>query len=696
MRSRGWLLVGVLGAWSLPVAAEEASDPEIPIESRDFEDFADVSLEELLGIQVDVASRGQARPIREAPGVLTVLTRADIQQSGARDLLDLLAMVPGFQFGTDSYSALYAGVRGLWAADGKVLVLLDGHDLAEHLYTSVLLGDRVPIDWIERVEVIRGPGSVQYGDAAELAVVNLVTRQARDLQGMSLEGEYGQLMHGLVADDQPLAETYGRRSLSLQWGQRFPESDLAARIGLFGGQSNRSDRSYTDSLGQSYNLAGQAADDPLLADLALDWRGLELRYLFERYHITQRDRWGENQAEALPADFTTSSLRLAYDWRPAEGWHVRPSLSHVWQKPWQTTDERALAYEDVPFDPTLHQLKVGLLADWTPLEGGPWIDRLAFLAGAEYRYDWARDEMYGFADPEDPDHTLSEVEYHDLTAFLEASLATPWIDATLGARYEYHSLSGSSFVPRAVLQEVYGPFHFKALISQAFRNPSIMNLAYTPDVVPEKTTVYELELGLQPVEGLMLTLSGFDITVEHPIVYYWDEAASSEGYRNYPRTGTRGLEAEIRYLRGIWSARLTYSFYDVVGKNRVDTFRVPGARHVLLGMAPHKATLEGSVRVLENLSLHLSLQFLSDQRWAYAPYDADGNAVLRELPEQWLLDAYLRYDHLFTRGLWIGLGVYNMLDQRVEYVQPYDNGHPPLPGRSLEVLLRLGYDLPLE
>ncbi len=687
-----WVLLGVLGTPLVTYAEEGAPPPQ----EADFSDFADLALEELLAVRVDVASRGQARPIREAPGVLTVLTREEIEQSGARDLLDLLRMVPGFQFGTDTYSSVYAGVRGLWAADGKLLVLLDGHDLTEQAYNSVLLGNRVPVDWIERLEVIRGPGSVQYGDAAELAVVNLVTRQAGELQGMALRGEYGQLMHGLVADGQPFGETYGRRNLSLQWGQRFPESGLSARIGLYAGQGNRSDRTYTDALGERYHMAGQAADDPLLASLALDWRGLELRYLFEQYHLTQRDGWGENQAEALPADFTTSSLRLAYAWRPAEGLVVRPSLSHVWQKPWQTTDERAAAYEDVTFDPTFHRLRLGLVADWTALEGGPWVDRLALLAGAEYRYDWAQDELYGFADPDDPARTLSEVAYHDVALFLEASLATPWIDATVGARYEHHSLSGSSFVPRAVLQEVYGPFHWKALVSQAFRNPSIMNLAYTPDVVPEKTTVYELELGLQPVEGLMLTLSGFDITVEHPIVYYWDDAAGSEGYRNYPQTGSRGLEAEIRYLRGIWSARLTYSFYDVVGKNRVDTFRVPGARHVLLGMAPHKASLEGSVRVLEDLSLRAGLTFLSDQRWAYGPYDADGNATLRELPELWLLDVYLRYDHLFTRGLWLGLGLYNLLDQRVEYAQPYDNGHPPLPGQSLEVLLRLGYDLPLE
>jgi outer membrane receptor protein involved in Fe transport len=667
-----------------------------PMTEPDFKDFSELSLDELLAVELEVASRGQARPLREAPGVLSVVTREDIERSGARDLVDILMSIPGFQFGTDTYSSVFPGVRGLWAADGKLLVLLDGHDLSERMYASFPLGNRIPVDWIERVEVIRGPGSVLYGGSAELAVVNVITRQAADLQGLHLAGAYGQMLHGVAADGLGLGDTFGRRTLSLQWGQRFPAQELSARLAVFAGQGNRSDRDYTDALGERYQMAGQADADPLMASLAVDWRGLEFGYLFERYHTSQRDGWGQNQAEALGADFTTSSLRLAYAWTPLDGLRIRPALTHVWQKPWETTDERARAYEDVFWEPELHEIRLGLSAEWTPLQGTPIVERLSFLAGLDYTYLWARDEEYGFADPEDGDTTLNALEFHNVAAFLEGRLDTPWLNATAGLRLEYHSRFGTSIVPRGVLQKVHGPFHWKALVSQAFRAPSVMNLAYTPDVVPEKTTVFELELGLQPLAGLMLTLSGFDITIDRPIIYFWDEAIEQEGYRNWAQTGTRGLEAEVRYQRGIWAAVLQYSFYDVVGKNRVDTFRVPGARHVLLGMAPHKASLRGRVRILENLSLHLGLTFLSDQRWAYGPQDAEGNATLVELPALWLLDVYLRYDHVFTRGLWLGLGGYNLLDRRIEYAQPYDNGHPPLPGPSLEVLVRLGYDLPLE
>jgi outer membrane receptor protein involved in Fe transport len=659
----------------------------------DFDDFSELSLESLLDPETSVATRGLARALRDTPGTVSVITREEIQRSGARDLVDLLAMVPGFQFGVDALSAHAAAVRGLWAGDGRSMLLLDGHDLAELAYNGALLGNRIPVDWLERVEIIRGPASLAYGGGAELAVVNLITRET---QGLRVSAAYGQMMHGLVADGAGFGETLARRSLSVAWGQAYPElHDLRVRLGLHVGQGQRSDREYRDVDPDNPNhitrMPGAAAADPLMLRAGLAWRGLELSYLFERYHTTFRDLWGGRAIDvSLPADFTTSSLILAYDLAILPGLHLKPGLRHVWQKPWETTDERARDHEDAYWNLSMHRVQLGLPLTWTPIEGGRTLERLSVLAGFEYLFDWAEDPDFLFVTADDAEQTTPTVSLHNLAGYAQVLLDTPWLNASAGLRYEWHSRSGDAFVPRVALQKAFGDFHFKALYAQSFRAPPIYDFATFTRVVAERATAYELELGYQILESLQVLLNGFDLTIDRPRVYGVEEA-------DRPRlhVGTRGFELELRFRHRGWLADLSYSFYDVVGKNNAVDYAVPGKKHVLLGMAPHKLTFQAGVKLIEKLSLHTSLWVLSDQRYAYTTLLPEGGQRLEELPWQVLWNAYLRYDGLFAEGLWLGFGVYNILNQKVWYPQAYDARHPPYPGGSLEILLRLGYELPL-
>jgi len=445
-------------------------------------------------------------------------------------------------------------------------------------------------------------------------------------------------------------------------------------------------------------MAGQTATDPLMLDLSLAWRGLEVKYLFERHHTMFRDSWYGGIDTSLPADYTTSSLILTYDWEILDDLHLRPSARYVWQKPWETTDERAWDYEEAWWDLTMHRVQLRLPLAWTPIDGGEYLERLTVLAGLEYVYDWAEDKDFLFIDPDDPESDgMPTVELHDLAAYAQVLVDLKWINASAGLRYQWHTRSDHAFAPRVALQKAYGPFHFKALYSQSFRSPPIYDFATEADVAPERATSYELELGYQLVDWLQLTLNGFDITIDGP--RYYD---SSQGDRSEFHVGTRGFELELRFRHQDWLAGLSYSFYDVVGKNNVDDYAVPGKRHVLLGLAPHKITAHVGVVLAERLSLHTSLWVLSDQRYAYTDYlsndpvnDPDAVQRIEELPWQVLWNAHVRYDDLLVDGLWVGLGVYNILDRPVWYAQGYDAEHAPIPGTSLEVMLHLGYGLEL-
>ncbi|HEX5698552.1 MAG TPA: Plug domain-containing protein, partial [Rhodoferax sp.] len=103
----------------------------------------------------------------ETPGAVTILDRDFIRSSGARDLPDLLRLVPGFQssmsFEADAPQASYHGVFGNYS--GRIQVLLDGRSV----YSSYFAGSVAPglmsvaLEDIERIEVLRGANSVAYG-----------------------------------------------------------------------------------------------------------------------------------------------------------------------------------------------------------------------------------------------------------------------------------------------------------------------------------------------------------------------------------------------------------------------------------------------------------------------------------------------------------------------------------------------------
>lgn len=158
-------------------------------------------LETMFNAKTDVGTRSE-RTLDDVPGIITVVTRADIEALGAKSLSELLVMVPGFDAlrvipGTgqpvDSFAA-----RGVRSDFGQtVLVLLNGKTkFNELVFASPWLSHRISADLIERIEVIRGPGSALYGGSAIAGVINVVTRDVAGPDGVEAKGFFGQNLQG--------------------------------------------------------------------------------------------------------------------------------------------------------------------------------------------------------------------------------------------------------------------------------------------------------------------------------------------------------------------------------------------------------------------------------------------------------------------------------------------------------------------
>jgi outer membrane receptor for ferrienterochelin and colicin len=286
------------------------------------------------------------------------------------------------------------------------------------------------------------------------------------------------------------------------------------------------------------------------------------------------------------------------------------------------------------------------------------------------------------------------VSYLNQAAFLQGVVRFRLLNIIAGARYDNHSVYGSAFVPRLGLTKKINNLHFKLLYSKAFRAPSIenINLMDSTGIKPEYTTVAELEIGYEIRRNSIITVNLFDINTTNAIVYYYNDQTNMEAYHNAGDvgSGSRGLELEYK-IKDRWGyVNFNYSFYTVAGKPKIPDYEVPESKTSLLAFPNHKLNLNMSFNLTKHLNINPSVSYRGE-RYAYTSIDTSGNAVIEKLDPLILANFLVTYNDLFIKGLSLGVGVYDIFDQKITYIQPYNSNHAPLPGPSREILVKLSY-----
>jgi iron complex outermembrane receptor protein len=174
----------------------------------------EMSLEDLLNVKVVSASRRE-ESLSKIPAAIKVITRDDIAKSTARNIPELLRQVPGLQVAQIDANKWAVSARGFNSQfANKLLVLVDGRSV----YTPIFSGtywfqDDLPLEEIERIEVIRGPGGAVWGSNAVNGVINIISRSAKDTKGQHLRigGGSPRIADGYARSGFELSESYDAR-----------------------------------------------------------------------------------------------------------------------------------------------------------------------------------------------------------------------------------------------------------------------------------------------------------------------------------------------------------------------------------------------------------------------------------------------------------------------------------------------------
>jgi len=503
--------------------------------------------------------------VTEAPSSVSIITSSDIKKYGYRTLADILRNVRSFYITYDrNYS--YVGVRGFGRPgdyNSRILLLVDGHRTNDNIYDQAFVGTEglVDVDVIDRVEVIRGPGSSLYGSNAFFAVINVITKRGRDVKGAEVSGEAGSF------------KTYKGRLTS---GDRYQNGLEAIISGT--GYDSKGDKLYFSE----FDPANPAADPRAANGGVTDHTDYDkAQNYFSK--ISLQDFTFEGAYSSRTKGIPTGAFGTDFN-DPAN--KTKDERSFVDVKYDHSlggrTDLEARVYYDYYryngdyayfTDPTVASLN----KDWG--YGNWWgsevrltqkfADMHRAIIGAEYQGNIRQDQGNYYIDGSSTweDRRRSRI----WAAYLqdEITFSKQWM-LNAGVRYDHYSTFGGTTNPRLAL--IFNPTEksaVKALYGSAFRTPNAFELYYTspgtnapnPNLKPEKIKTYELVYEQYLGEGFRASVAGFQYQIEDLINQV--DAGTGTGetmFDNIDKVNAKGAELELdnKWSSGI-EGRFSYT-----------------------------------------------------------------------------------------------------------------------------------------
>ena len=200
-------------------------------------DLSQLSVEDLLHVQVTTAAK-KKEPLAHTSAAVYVITADQISRSGLTSVPEVLRLAPGVEVAQINSSTWAISIRGFNSQfSNKLLVMIDGRTIYSPNFSGVLWNaEDLPLDDVERIEVIRGPGAAVWGANAMNGVINIITKNAEDTQGGLLTLQAG-------SSDQAVAGLrYGTHigGAALRFSTKYAERGPMA--GANGGDSSNYDR----------------------------------------------------------------------------------------------------------------------------------------------------------------------------------------------------------------------------------------------------------------------------------------------------------------------------------------------------------------------------------------------------------------------------------------------------------------------
>jgi len=628
-----------------------------------------------------IASR-KAEPVEQAPAVAQVITKEDLERNGVRTLGEALSMLPGFymssrEWGTQPY------LRGV---SNSILFLYNSVPLtSDNTKTINPLDEELSLGPIERIEVIRGPGSVLWGPDAFAGIVNIVPKQGRDVDGVELN------LRGGTPDHEA--------DFNFNWGKNAGlwEAFLsisATRLKPIQNKYNvvRFERDESGPVPPGERLGLSEVDDSKYLEAVLNFSWQEWLHISGRWSDAERNYvLGEPETDlnwAGKRESPFNFVRLEME-RPMDHSGLR---FNAYYNELDYKEEEI----DLSWNPKSHVSFVEILYDREL-----WDTKGLFTVGASYRYNKITDAIVRkdtLADYLKPGNTLftpsiEEEDFNTSLGSIFCQVRHHWnhLDAWLGLRLDNHSQynqtishnMGISWFPRP-------SWYLKLLYGTAYRTPYNQELVGRNDLDPEQIQNLSMNFACHPSMSFSFSATIFWNEIRHHI--------QEEPYGGFSKPGSEDiyggeLDVSWQLLRSLrfWSNATLLSQDGDDEKYKVLDFvfiRPDGTKekHYSSWETPFDTGPKNLFNVgflwtpLDRLDFSARLQYADSM----SSYYKKGELRYSTTP-QWLLDTTITARDVLFQNLDIQLALKNMFNRHYRVPGTYS----PIEAAPFEAYLGL-------
>lgn len=643
--------------------------------------------------KIKIGTSGIAKPSILIPGIVNIISREQIEQYGFRDITELLRNQAGIEFAHDVFGNIGIAVRGVWGIEGKVLLLFNGIQMNEMNYGSVSWLQRIPLENVERIEITRGPVSViNNGGLASYGTINIVTRSSSEGQGLKVGAIYG--------INQSDATDVTRQQNSLLFNRKFGE-DFSLDISAYNSHGHVSTDQFTDFSGYTKSLAEETQYNVKQLYMSAAFKTTRLKVLIDDYKVQQPIGFGALLNRAYEVRYPNAWIDLTSEVALSKKLTYIPRFVYSKQKPYSSISkldsiDNAYFGGDDPYD-DINSTKFGInnRLNFKPSQSV----NMDFLF--EYTQDNFSRENSLFDGLNSYFFNFVNLVYGFTSDFyllgakkLNSKKA---LNLNLAARYDNQTFF-NAFTPQAGLTLLNNKLYSKVLVARSFKAPLLSNVIYNaanssdlkPNIKPEFTNSYELEVGFTPTIKTSFSVIGYIMRTAQTITY-GPGINIPDNYFNSGNSGTSGVDFNSIIGLGNAAKLLLNASYYLPNSNDTN-FKTIGF-NTNLGISQTKVSANLSLDLNKMLKIkrtNLTLGYIYNSAKSNV---IDSVYTIGMIPATNIINLNFTITNINEKGLDFSFGVYDLLNQRYDLPQPYYGGMATIKGLGREFLFRIAYSI---